>query len=49
MNTSISSLKYAFVQNYNIVIAVESGREKTNKCSIHCKNNHSLSMRLFQV
>lgn len=28
MNTSISSLKYAFVQNYNIAIVGESGREK---------------------
>lgn len=23
--------------------------KKTNKCSIYCKNNHSLSMHLFQV
>lgn len=49
MNTSISSLKYAFVQNYNIAIAGESVGEKINKCSIRCKNNHSLSMSLFQV
>lgn len=48
-NPEYLELKIRLYKTIILPLRENQEEKKINKCSIYCKNNHSLSMHLFQV